>query len=296
MARDVLTETASIRSRAVWSSGDYADVADRLLPDLGAILVGAADVRPGARVLDVAAGAGNVAIAAAAGAGADVVALDVTPELLQAGRRVAERRGVTLDWVEGDAAQLPFEDATFDTVLSCVGVMFVPDHQRAADELLRVCRRGGTIGLLSWTPEGFIGELFRTLGPFASPPPGTLSPALWGQESHLLELFGDGVEDVRSRTGIARNDSFETPDRVPRVHEAGLRPDDRDVREGGGVRSRRGARSRVRRSLRPALRAARRRRLARREGVPDHRCHTGVIARGRPAGTVRPASRGAYWR
>ena len=211
MARDVLTETASIRSRAIWSSGDYADVADRLLPELGAILVGAADVRPGARVLDVAAGAGNVAIAAAAGAGADVVALDVTPELLQAGRRVAERRGVSLDWVEGDAAQLPFEDGTFDTVLSCVGVMFVPDHQRAADELVRICRPGGTIGLLSWTPEGFIGELFRTLGPFNSPPPGTLSPALWGQESHLLELFGDDVENVRSRTGIARNDSFESP-------------------------------------------------------------------------------------
>jgi SAM-dependent methyltransferase len=211
VARDVLTEEASIRSRGIWSSGDYADVADRLLPDLGGVLVGAADVRPGSRVLDVAAGAGNVAIAAAAGAGAEVVALDVTPELLQAGRRVAERRGVTLEWVEGDAAQLPFEDATFDAVLSCVGVMFVPDHQRAADELLRVCRPGGTIGLLNWTPEGFIGELFRTMGPFAPPPPGAQSPALWGRESHLLDLFGDGVENVRSRTGIARNDSFDHP-------------------------------------------------------------------------------------
>jgi SAM-dependent methyltransferase len=211
MARDVLTETASIRSRAIWSSGDYPDVADRLIPDLGPILVGAADVRPGARVLDIAAGAGNVAIAAAAGAGAQVVALDVTPELLQAGRRVAERRGVTLDWVEGDAAQLPFADASFDTVLSCVGVMFVPDHQRAADELLRVVRPGGTIGLLSWTPEGFIGELFRTMSPFAPPPPGAQSPALWGSEAHLLELFGDEVENVQSRTGIARNDSFQGP-------------------------------------------------------------------------------------
>ncbi|MDX6568079.1 MAG: hypothetical protein QOH15_657 [Gaiellales bacterium] len=211
MARDVMTETASTRSRAIWAAGDYADVADRILPDLGALLVGAAGVRPGQRVLDVAAGAGNVAIAAAAGAGADVVALDVTPELLQAGRRVAARRGVTLDWVEGDAAQLPFRDASFDVVLSCVGVMFVPDHERAAAELVRVCRPGGTIGLLSWTPEGFIGELFRTMGQFAPPPPGAQSPALWGRESYLLELFGDDVTGVESRSGIARNDSFGQP-------------------------------------------------------------------------------------
>ena len=212
MARDVMTATAGARSRAIWASGDYADVANRLLPDLGALLVGAAGVRAGSRVLDVGAGAGNVAIAAAAGAGANVVALDVTPELLQEGRRVADARGVTLDWVEGDAAQLPFGDATFDTVLSCVGVMFVPDHERAAAEILRVCRPGGTIGLLSWTPEGFIGELFRTMGPFAPPPsPGAQSPALWGRESHLLRLFGDEVTQVESRTGIARNDSFTHP-------------------------------------------------------------------------------------
>jgi SAM-dependent methyltransferase len=208
MARDVLTDTARSRSRAVWSSGDYASVADRLIPDLGAILVGAANVRPGARVLDVAAGTGNVAIPAAAGAGADVVALDVAPELLQAGRRVAEQRGVTLEWVEGDAANLPFPDASFDTVLSCVGVMFVGDHERAAAEMLRVCRPGGTIGLLSWTPGGFIGELFRTMSTFAPPPPGAQSPALWGTESHLLDLFGEEVGDVRSRTGMARIDSF----------------------------------------------------------------------------------------
>jgi SAM-dependent methyltransferase len=211
VARDVMTETASARSRAIWASGDYPDVADRLLPGLGALLVGAAGVRPGQRVLDVAAGAGNVAIAAASGAGAEVVALDVTPELLQAGRRVAERRNVTLDWVEGDAAQLPFRDASFDTVLSCVGVMFVPDHERAAAELVRVCRPGGTIGLLSWTPEGFIGELFRTMAPFAPPPPGAQSPALWGRDSYLRELFGDDVSRLESRTGIARNDSFERP-------------------------------------------------------------------------------------
>src|SRR4051812_30311881 len=161
------------RARAVWAAGDYTDVAQRLVPELGAILVGAAGVRPGERVLDIAAGAGNVAIPAAAGVGADVVALDVTPELLQRGRELADRRGAALEWIEGDATALPFADGTFDVVLSCLGVMFAPDHPRTAAELLRVCRPGGRIGLLSWTPEGTIGELFRTLAPFLpAPPPG----------------------------------------------------------------------------------------------------------------------------
>jgi ubiquinone/menaquinone biosynthesis C-methylase UbiE len=212
MATALQAETARARARGVWASGDYPDVAQRFLPDLGAILVGAAGVRPGQRVLDVAAGAGNVAIAAAAGAGADVVALDVAPELLQAGRQAAERRGVTLEWIEGDAAELPFADAAFDAVLSCVGVMFVPDHASAAAELARVCRPGGTIGVLSWTPEGFIGELFRTMGPYAPPPPaGAQPPASWGSEAHVRELFGEAVTHVETRKGIAVNESFERP-------------------------------------------------------------------------------------
>src|SRR4051812_26729451 len=134
-----LIQTSAGRARAVWAAGDYPDVAGRLVPDLGTLLVGAAGVRPGMRVLDVAAGAGSAAISAAAGAGADVVALDVCPELLEAGRAAALHRGVTLEWVEGDAAELPFADGAFDVVLSCLGTMFVPDHERAAAELVRVC-------------------------------------------------------------------------------------------------------------------------------------------------------------
>jgi SAM-dependent methyltransferase len=196
----------------VWAAGDYTDVAQRLLPELGAILVGAAGVRPGERVLDVAAGAGNVAIPAAAGVGAEVVALDVTPELLERGRELADRRGAALEWVEGDARELPFADATFDVVLSCVGVMFAPDHQKTAAELLRVCRPGGRIGLLSWTPEGTIGELFRTLAPFVpSPPPGAMPPPMWGSEAYLRDLLGDAVAQLDTRTGLAVNESFEQP-------------------------------------------------------------------------------------
>jgi SAM-dependent methyltransferase len=200
------------KARAVWASGDYPDVVERFLPDLGAILVGATGVQPGQRVLDVAAGTGNVAIPAAGGVGASVVALDVTPELLQRGRHVADVHGIPVEWVEGDACELPFADAAFDVVLSCVGVMFAPDHQKAAAELLRVCRPGGRIGLLSWTPEGFIGELFRTMGPFApTPPPGAKPPTAWGSEAYLRDLLGDGVTEVETRTGVAVNESFEQP-------------------------------------------------------------------------------------
>jgi SAM-dependent methyltransferase len=204
--------TPRARARAVWESGDYPDVARRFLPDLGAILVGAAGVRPGQRVLDVAAGAGNVAIAAAAGTGADVVALDVAPELLEAGRQIAQERGIALEWVEGDATELPFADGEFDVVLSCVGVMFAADHGRAARELARVCRPGGTIGLLSWTPEGLIGELFRTMAPFApAPPAGAEPPPAWGGEPYLRELFGDTIGELETRTGIAVNGEFDNP-------------------------------------------------------------------------------------
>jgi SAM-dependent methyltransferase len=169
-------------------------------------------VRPGERVLDVAAGSGNVAIPAAAGIGADVVALDVTPELLERGRLLADRRGAPVEWVEGDATELPFADATFDVVLSCVGVMFAPDHEKTAGELLRVCRPGGRIGLLSWTPEGAIGELFRTLAPFVpAPPPGAKPPPMWGSEAYLRDLLGNGVSQIDTRTGLAVNESFEQP-------------------------------------------------------------------------------------
>jgi SAM-dependent methyltransferase len=146
------------------------------------------------RVLDVAAGTGNASIPAAQ-AGAEVTASDLTPELLDAGRARAEAAGVELEWTVADAESLPFDDESYDVVMSSIGVMFAPHHQEAADELVRVCKSGGTIGLMSWTPEGMIGALFRTMKPFAPPPPPGASPApLWGSEDHLAELFGDRVD------------------------------------------------------------------------------------------------------
>jgi SAM-dependent methyltransferase len=182
------------RHRAMWASGDYPSMVETFLLPLGPRLVEACGIGPGMRVLDVAAGTGNASIQAAL-AGADVVASDLTPELFEAGRKRAEAAGVELEWVEADAENLPFEDESFDVVMSSIGAMFAPNHQRVADELVRVCRPGGTIGLLSWTPEGMLGALFRTMGPFApTPPPGAQPPPLWGSEDHVRGLFGDRVE------------------------------------------------------------------------------------------------------
>jgi SAM-dependent methyltransferase len=158
------------KHRAMWASGDYPALAHDLIADLGPALVDACGVRPRMRVLDVAAGAGNAALVAA-DAGADVVAGDLTPELFAAGRAAAAERGVEVTWREADAEALPFADAAFDVVMSCVGVMFAPHHQQAADELVRVCRPGGTIGLLNWAPDGFIGQMFALTKPYAAPPP-----------------------------------------------------------------------------------------------------------------------------
>jgi SAM-dependent methyltransferase len=185
------------RHRRMWASGDYPSMVETWLLPLGPQLVEACAIVPGMHVLDVGAGTGNASIPAAQ-RGASVTASDLTPELLEAGRRRADAAGVHLGWIEADAEHLPFEDASFDVVISSIGVMFAPHHQAAADELVRVCRPGGTIGLLSWTPEGMIGGLFRTIGPFAPPPPPGAQPApLWGSETHLQELFGDRVH-VRS--------------------------------------------------------------------------------------------------
>ena len=174
-----------------------------LLP-IGPRLVDACGIGPGMRVLDVAAGTGNASIPAAQ-RGASVTASDLTPELLEAGRRRAEAQGIELEWVEADAEHLPFDDASFDVVMSAIGAMFAPRHQDVADELVRVCRPGGTIGLLSWTPEGMIGALFRAMGPFAPPPPpGAQPPPLWGSEEHVRELFGDRVD-----FGVLRRDVLE---------------------------------------------------------------------------------------
>jgi SAM-dependent methyltransferase len=187
------------KHRALWASGDYAAVAAELIPELGPELVRASGVKAGDRVLDVAAGSGNAAIPAAA-TGATVTASDLTPELFDVGRRVAAERGADVEWVEADAEAMPFPDNSFDVVMSCVGVMFAPHHQAAADELVRVCRPGGTIALINWTPEGFIGNLFATMKPYAPPPPPGAGPApLWGNEEHVRALFGDRVCDLTAR-------------------------------------------------------------------------------------------------
>jgi SAM-dependent methyltransferase len=184
---------------------------ETFLTPLGPRLVEAAGIGPGQRVLDVAAGTGNASIPAAQ-TGAEVVASDLTPELLEAGRARAEAEGVELEWVEADAHDLPFEDASFDVVISSIGVMFAPFHQKAADELVRVCRPGGTIALLSWTPEGMIGALFRAMGQFMPPPPpGAQPPPLWGSEDHLRGLFAGKVEFEQLQREMLDITAFERP-------------------------------------------------------------------------------------
>lgn len=198
------------RHRALWASGDYPAVAAELIPALGPELVRACGVRAGDRVLDVAAGSGNAAIPAAA-LGAIVTSSDLTPELFDAGRRIAAERGVEVEWVEADAEALPFADDSFDIVMSCVGVMFAPHHQPAADELIRVTRPGGTIGMINWTPQGFIGNLFATMRPYAPPPPPGAGPApLWGDEEHVRALLGDRVADLTMHRQTVRLDHCST--------------------------------------------------------------------------------------
>jgi len=203
------------KHRAMWALGDYPAVAAEVIPDLGAVLVEACGVRAGQRVLDVAAGSGNAAIPAAL-AGADVVAADLTPEMFDAGRRAAAARGAELEWREADAEKLPFSDGEFDVVLSCVGVMFAPHHQDVAEELLRVCRPGGTIGLISWTPGGFVGQMFAVMKPYVAPPPaGAQPPLLWGDDAHVRGLFGDRVTDVVSRAQDVQVGMFAEPEDFP---------------------------------------------------------------------------------
>jgi ubiquinone/menaquinone biosynthesis C-methylase UbiE len=175
------------RQHGAWSSGDYA-VVGTTLQIVGEELCEALDLRAGQRVLDVAAGNGNATLAAARRF-CDVVSTDYVPALLERGRARAQADGLAVEFREADAENLPFADASFDAVLSTFGVMFTPDQDRAAAELARVCKPGGKIGLANWTPEGFIGQLFKTIGKHVPPAPGAKSPALWGTQARLNELF-----------------------------------------------------------------------------------------------------------
>lgn len=189
-------------ARAIWSQGDYHRFATQLVWELGALLVRRVAVARGERVLDVAAGTGNTAIRAAE-VGANVTALDITPEHFVAGRREAASRGVQLEWVEGDAEALPFEDAQFDVVTSSVGAIFAPHHQQVADEMLRVCKPGGRIGMLNFTAEGLAGAFFELFGPYApAPPADALPPVLWGDEAHVCQLFGDRLVSLELERGV----------------------------------------------------------------------------------------------
>ena len=194
MTLDVADAELKTKHRVMWGKGDYPLMVDTFLLPIGQRLADAAGISPGVRVLDVAAGTGNASIPAGQ-RGARVTASDLTPELLAAGAKRPEADGLDIEWVEADAENLPFEAESFDIVMSAIGVMFAPHHQAAADELVRVCRPGGTIALLSWTPEGMLGDLFRTMKPFAPPPPpGAQPPPLWGSEEHLAGLFGNRVD------------------------------------------------------------------------------------------------------
>ena len=185
------------RHRTMWGLGNYPVVATDVIAELGPMLVEAAGIAPGQRVLDIGAGSGNVAIPAAQ-LGADVTASDLSPDLLATGEAQAAAAGVSLTWEEADAENLPYADASFDVAVSCVGIMFAPHHQAAADELVRVVRPGGTIGLINWTPAGFIGQMFAVMKPYAPPPPpGASPPPLWGDEAHVAELLGGRVGDLR---------------------------------------------------------------------------------------------------
>src|SRR5262245_12853286 len=202
---------AAVKSRqqAAWSSGDYA-IIGTTLAITGELLCEAIDLRAGQRVLDVAAGNGNATLAAAR-RWADVTSTDYVPALLERGRAKAEAERLPVTFQQADAEDLPFADGSFDVVLSIFGVMFTPNQEQAAQELLRVCRPGGKIGLANWTPEGFIGQVFRTIGKHVPPPPGVKPPALWGAEQRLGELFGDGVSElmVNRRVFVFRYGSAE---------------------------------------------------------------------------------------
>lgn len=204
------TPELKARHRAMWALGDYARVADELVPDVGQTLADACAIAPGERVLDIGAGTGNAAIPAAL-AGGVVTASDLTPELLEIGARRGAAAGVDIAWETADAEALPYGTAAFDVTLSAIGIMFAPFHRAAASELLRVTRPGGRIGVASWTPGGFIGQMFAAMKPFApAPPEGAEPPPRWGDEDHVRTLLQAGVRDLSTRRHHVLVDAFGT--------------------------------------------------------------------------------------
>ncbi|MBA2519416.1 MAG: methyltransferase domain-containing protein [Chloroflexia bacterium] len=191
------------RQQKIWSSGDYAAVG-ATLQLMSELLCEAGDLRAGQRVLDVATGSGNAALAAARRFG-EVTGIDYVPALLDRARERAQAERLAATFAPGDAEALPYPDASFDVVLSVVGVMFAPNQEQAARELLRVCRPGGTIGLANWTPDGFVGTMLRTVGRYVPPPAGLQSPSRWGDEARLRELFGN---DIATLDIIQRGHNF----------------------------------------------------------------------------------------
>jgi ubiquinone/menaquinone biosynthesis C-methylase UbiE len=212
MSESVDLQTVRQAQQKTWSEGDFAMVAG-LVMMVSEELVEALDIVPGERVLDVACGSGNAALAAARRSWGNVVGVDFVPSLLERGRERAAAERLDVEFVEGDAAELPFEEASFDVVTSVFGAMFAPDQEKAASELLRVCKPGGRIGMANWVPDSGVGRMFMTVAKHAPPPPGVTSPLLWGTEERLQELFGDeisdlGVERRASRQAFRSADHF----------------------------------------------------------------------------------------
>src|ERR1700728_3903837 len=184
------------RQQAAWSSGDYA-IVGTTLQIVGEELCETLDLRAGQKVLDVAAGNGNVSLAAAR-RWCNVVSTDYVPALLERGRARATADGLTIEFKEADAEALPFADGAFDAVVSTFGVMFTPNQDEAAAELVRVCKPGGKIGLANWTPDGFVGQMFKTIGKYAPPPAGVKSPALWRTRERLVDIFGSAAMSIET--------------------------------------------------------------------------------------------------